>query len=78
MTASFTDEGRQIYFGPAQEAKTFFINMGFDCPSRQTTPDFLTSLTSPKERKARPGYERQVPNTPDGAVASLLVACVYY
>lgn len=40
--------------------------MGFFCPARQTTPDFLTSLTSPKERQARAGFEKQVPRTPDG------------
>lgn len=58
-------EGRQIYFGKAQDARRFFIEMGFDCPDRQTTADFLTSLTSPSERKARPGFENQVPRTPD-------------
>ena len=39
--------------------------MGFDCPERATTADFLTSLTSPSERSARPGFESQVPRTPD-------------
>lgn len=38
--------------------------MGFDCPSRQTVADFLTSLTSPTERRVKPGYESQVPRTP--------------
>lgn len=38
--------------------------MGFECPSRQTTGDFLTSLTSPSERRVRPGYEDKVPRTP--------------
>lgn len=38
--------------------------MGFDCPSRQTTADFLTSLTSPTERRVKPGYEARVPRTP--------------
>ena len=58
-------EGRQIYFGNAIRAKQFFIEMGFDCPERATTADFLTSLTSPGERSARPGFEGRVPNTPD-------------
>lgn len=58
-------EGRQIYFGRADDARRFFIEMGFDCPDRQTTADFLTSLTSPTERVARHGYENQVPRTPD-------------
>ncbi|GLA59934.1 hypothetical protein AtubIFM54640_011358 [Aspergillus tubingensis] len=58
-------EGRQIYFGRSEDARQFFIDMGFDCPDRQTTADFLTSLTSPTERMVRKGYERLVPRTPD-------------
>ena len=58
-------EGRQIYFGNAIRAKQFFIDMGFECPERATTADFLTSLTSPGERRARPGFEGRVPRTPD-------------
>lgn len=57
-------EGRQIYFGPAGHAKTFFERQGWLCPQRQTTGDFLTSITNPLERKAREGMERQVPRTP--------------
>ncbi|KAJ5899214.1 hypothetical protein N7495_003958 [Penicillium taxi] len=57
-------EGQQIYFGPTGEARDFFVNMGFECPSRQTTADFLTSLTSPSERRVRPGFEDKVPRTP--------------
>jgi len=58
-------EGRQIYFGNIHEAKKFFVNLGFDCPERQTTADFLTSLTSPSERIVRPGFEHKTPRTPD-------------
>ncbi|KAI9367540.1 ABC-2 type transporter-domain-containing protein [Aspergillus egyptiacus] len=58
-------EGRQIYFGSASDARRFFIEMGFECPDRQTTADFLTSLTSPTERLVRQGYEDRVPRTPD-------------
>lgn len=58
-------EGRQIYFGNAHDARRFFIEMGFDCPDRQTTADFLTSLTSPSERLVRPGFESAVPRTSD-------------
>ncbi|KAK7466063.1 Multidrug resistance protein [Stygiomarasmius scandens] len=58
-------EGRQIYFGRTGDAKKFFVDMGFLCPERQTTADFLTSLTNPEERQARPGYENLVPRTPD-------------
>jgi hypothetical protein len=58
-------EGRQIYFGSIHTAKEFFVNLGFECPERQTTADFLTSLTSPSERTVRPGFENSTPRTPD-------------
>ncbi|KAJ4267167.1 Multidrug resistance protein [Fusarium torreyae] len=58
-------EGRQIFFGRADEAKAYFINLGFECPDRQTTPDFLTSMTAPAERVIRPGFENKAPRTPD-------------
>lgn len=57
-------EGQQIYFGRTGDAKQFFTDMGFVCPPRQTTADFLTSLTSPSERRVQPGYEDKVPRTP--------------
>jgi ATP-binding cassette subfamily G (WHITE) protein 2 (PDR) len=41
------------------------VNLGFDCPDRQTTADFLTSMTSPLERVVRKGWEDRVPRTPD-------------
>jgi ATP-binding cassette subfamily G (WHITE) protein 2 (PDR) len=57
-------EGEQIFFGKTTEAKAFFTNMGFACPEQQTTPDFLTSLTSPNERTPREGFEGKVPTSP--------------
>ena len=58
-------EGRQIYFGPASKARAYFENQGWYCPSRQTTGDFLTSVTNPAERQPREGMENKVPRTPD-------------
>lgn len=58
-------EGRQIFFGPTLRAKEYFEEMGFTCPQRQTTGDFLTSVTNPAERKPKKGYEDKVPRTPD-------------
>ncbi|KAH8880464.1 hypothetical protein GQ53DRAFT_669719 [Thozetella sp. PMI_491] len=63
-------EGRQIFFGHANKAKQYFIDLGFECPARQTTPDFLTSMTSPSERIVRPGFEARVPRTPDDFAAA--------
>ncbi|KAK0127964.1 hypothetical protein ONS96_007461 [Cadophora gregata f. sp. sojae] len=58
-------EGRQIYYGACEEAKQYFVDMGWECPPRQTTGDFLTSVTNPSERTARKGFENKVPRTPD-------------
>ena len=58
-------EGRQIYYGPADTARQYFEKMGWYCPPRQTTGDFLTSVTNPDERKSREGMENKVPRTPD-------------
>lgn len=44
-------------------AKEYFIELGFQCPDRATTADFLTSLTSPIERIFRDGYEHSAPRT---------------
>lgn len=56
-------EGREIYFGPASKAKAFFEKQGWHCQSRQTTGDFLTSVTNPVERKPREGMGKSVPRT---------------
>lgn len=58
-------EGYQIFFGSSKRAKLYFFEMGYDCPQRQTTADFLTSLTNPAERVVRPGYENKVPRSPE-------------
>ncbi|KAH7375513.1 ABC transporter CDR4 [Plectosphaerella cucumerina] len=58
-------EGHQIFFGRADEARQYFIDLGFHCPARATTPDFLTSMTSPAERIVREGFEGRAPNTPE-------------
>lgn len=58
-------EGRQIYFGPTSSAAEYFINLGFDKPSQATTADFLTSITTPSEHRARQGYESRVPRSPN-------------
>jgi hypothetical protein len=56
-------EGHQIYFGRCSEAKAFFTGLGFESAPRQTTADFLTSLTSPAERIVKPGFEGKTPCT---------------
>ncbi|KAI6784149.1 uncharacterized protein J7T54_004695 [Emericellopsis cladophorae] len=57
------DDGRQIFSGPASKAKQYFVDLGFECPERQTTADFLTAVTDPNERRFRPGFEKSAPKT---------------
>lgn len=57
--------GRQVFFGPADQAVDYFVNMGFEKPPRQTSSEYLTAVTDPLERVAKPGFEDKVPNTAD-------------
>lgn len=63
-------EGRQIYFGKTTSAKQYFEDLGFECPARQTTADFLTSMTSAQERIYKAGFERTGPRSPNDFAAA--------
>lgn len=55
------DEGKCLYFGPADHAKKYFLDLGFDKQERWTTADFLTSVTDRHERSVRKGWEDRIP-----------------
>ncbi|OLN87511.1 Brefeldin A resistance protein [Colletotrichum chlorophyti] len=59
------DGGKCLYYGPSEAAKQYFIDLGFECPDRWTTADFLTSVTDEHERHIRPGWESRIPRTPE-------------
>ena len=71
------DEGRMVYCGPANAAKAYFIDLGFECPPRQTTADFLTSVTDPVQRRFRPGWEHRAPQTAAGLEAAFKSSDLY-
>ncbi|KAK9486914.1 ABC-2 type transporter-domain-containing protein [Lipomyces starkeyi] len=71
------DSGRQIFFGPADEARQYFIDLGFESLPSVTTADFLTSVTHPVERRIRPGFEDLAPQTPE-ALEAAFKASRYY
>ena len=59
------DKGRQVYFGPASEARSYFESLGFKSLPRQSTADYLTGCTDPNERQFAPGRSvADVPSTP--------------
>lgn len=54
-------EGKMAYFGPANRARQYFIDMGFEPANRQTTADFLVAITDPNGRILRSGFEARAP-----------------
>lgn len=56
------DDGHQVYFGPAKEARSYFEGLGFKEKPRQTSPDFLTGCTDEFEREYAEG--RSADNAP--------------
>ena len=63
------DQGRQVFFGPAGEARGYFEGLGFLEKPRQTTPDYLTGCTDEFEREYKPGRSADnAPATPDSFV----------
>ncbi|KAJ8097450.1 ABC-2 type transporter-domain-containing protein [Lipomyces tetrasporus] len=71
------DSGRQIFFGPADEARQYFIDLGFESLPMVTTADYLTSITHPMERRIRPGFEDSAPQSPE-ALEAAFKASRYY
>ncbi|OQD80303.1 hypothetical protein PENANT_c037G10701 [Penicillium antarcticum] len=63
------DEGKQIYYGPAAEAKPFMEDLGFVYTDGANIGDFLTGLTVPTERRIRPGCENTFPRNADAILA---------
>ncbi|EPS96974.1 hypothetical protein FOMPIDRAFT_1025183 [Fomitopsis schrenkii] len=56
-------EGRMAYYGPANRARQYFIDMGYQPANRQTTADFLVAVTDPNGRIPRPGQTLLTPRT---------------
>ncbi|KAH6608305.1 brefeldin a resistance [Trichoderma cornu-damae] len=71
------DGGKCLYFGPSEKAKQYFLNLGFDCPDRWTTADFLTSVSDQHERSVRPGWEQRIPRSPDEFFNAYLTSDAY-
>ena len=71
------DKGRQVFFGPATEARAYFEGLGFKEKPRQTTPDYLTGCTDPFEREYASGMsETNSPYDP-GSLAKVFDESVF-
>ncbi|KAN0063705.1 ATP-binding cassette transporter snq2 [Thecaphora frezii] len=60
---SVIDEGRCIYYGPRDQARRYFYELGYDCPDRQTTADFVTAVTDVNQVQYRDGWRDRAPRT---------------
>lgn len=56
-------EGRVIFYGPREEARGYFEELGFIHPDGGNTADFLTSVTATNERKIKDNHG-PVPTSP--------------
>ena len=61
------DKGRQIYFGPASEARSYFEGLGYKSLPRQSTANYLTGCTDPNECQFAHG--RSFANVPSSPMA---------
>ncbi|KAI0407306.1 ABC-2 type transporter [Xylaria palmicola] len=60
------DSGKQVYFGPTTEARSYFEGLGFLPRPRQTTPDYVTGCTDEFEREYADGYSpKNAPHSPE-------------
>ncbi|KAE8388163.1 ABC-2 type transporter-domain-containing protein [Aspergillus alliaceus] len=57
------DEGKQIFYGPQEDAVPFMEGLGFMRDPGSNRGDFLTGVTVPTERLISPGYEDKFPRT---------------
>ncbi|KAG6355205.1 hypothetical protein INS49_004286 [Diaporthe citri] len=64
------DEGKQIYYGPRQDAVPFMESLGFLRESGSNSADFLTGVTVPTERRIATGFEQSFPRTADEVLAA--------
>ncbi|KAF2847107.1 opaque-specific ABC transporter CDR3 [Plenodomus tracheiphilus IPT5] len=55
------DEGKEIFYGPQEEAQPFMESHGFVCGAGANVADYLTGVTVPSERKIKPGFESKFP-----------------
>jgi ABC-type multidrug transport system ATPase subunit len=55
------DEGKQVYYGPMEQARPFMESQGFVCLEGANVADYLTGVTVPSERQVNPHFENRFP-----------------
>ncbi|KAF2844868.1 multidrug resistance protein CDR2 [Plenodomus tracheiphilus IPT5] len=57
------DNGKQIFYGPREEAVPYMEDLGFLCDPAANKSDFLTSVSVPEVRTIAPGFEQRFPRS---------------
>ncbi|KAJ5351965.1 hypothetical protein N7452_000939 [Penicillium brevicompactum] len=57
------DNGKQIFYGPRDEAVPYMKNLGFLCDPAANKSDFLTSVSAPAVRTIAPDFEDRFPRS---------------
>ncbi|KAK4223152.1 ABC-2 type transporter-domain-containing protein [Podospora fimiseda] len=55
------DAGKEVFYGPMNEARPFMERLGFVCRDGSNVADYLTGVTVPTERLIASGYEKSFP-----------------
>jgi hypothetical protein len=71
------EAGKQIYYGPRDQAKPFFESLGFEYTNGANFGDYLTGCVVPTERRIRPGCENSFPHTADDIRAEYQQTQIY-
>lgn len=73
------DQGRCVYFGPREQAREYFLSLGFADLPRQTSADYCCGCTDPNERRFAPGRDAStVPSTPEQLEAAYRSSEIFY
>jgi ABC-type multidrug transport system permease subunit len=59
------DAGKEVYYGPMEEARPFMEQLGFLCREGSNVADYLTGVTVPTERQILPRHENTFPRNAD-------------
>ncbi|KAL8967502.1 MAG: hypothetical protein Q9183_002892, partial [Haloplaca sp. 2 TL-2023] len=59
------DGGKEIFYGPREDARPFMEELGFICGDGANVADYLTGVTVPTERQVRQGFELSHPRNAD-------------
>lgn len=46
------DQGRQLYFGPREDAEDYFLGLGFVRPPQRSVPDWISTIRDPSVNSA--------------------------